>query len=190
MSWRISRECITDQVDDHVFPVRQRLPGDPCHTIVRGYHGPVYIFLRGAHRCGMWRCRPVGRGRVGTCGGSRRDVSTPYLRSSIGGKGGGRKTEVRKQTNTGSNSALIAVAAYFLGGCAYQRTVMHQRGWRQCPNYSLWAGMFDFLKVSICMLNPLRWCRSRARTRPNSWRRGPASHREFGNAKLPISRMD
>ncbi|PLN80835.1 mannose 6-phosphate receptor domain-containing protein [Aspergillus taichungensis] len=86
--------------------------------------------------------------------------------------------------------ALIAVAAYFIGGCAYQRTVMHQRGWRQCPNYSLWAGMFDFLKVSICMLNPLRWSRSRARTRPNSWRRGPASHKEFGNAKLPISRVD
>lgn len=42
--------------------------------------------------------------------------------------------------------ALIAVAAYLVGGCAYQRTVMHQRGWRQCPNYSLWAGIFDFVK--------------------------------------------
>ncbi|THC97020.1 hypothetical protein EYZ11_003524 [Aspergillus tanneri] len=43
--------------------------------------------------------------------------------------------------------ALIAVAAYLIGGCAYQRTVMHQRGWRQCPNYSLWVGMFDFVKI-------------------------------------------
>ncbi|KAJ5084573.1 hypothetical protein NUU61_009152 [Penicillium alfredii] len=45
---------------------------------------------------------------------------------------------------------LIAVAAYFVGGCAYQRTVMHQRGWRQCPNFSLWAGMFDFVKGFGC----------------------------------------
>ncbi|CAG8925999.1 unnamed protein product [Penicillium salamii] len=41
---------------------------------------------------------------------------------------------------------LIAVAVYLIGGCAYQRTVMHQRGWRQCPNFSLWAGVFDFVK--------------------------------------------
>ncbi|KAL4756080.1 putative vacuolar sorting receptor (Mrl1) [Aspergillus foveolatus] len=49
--------------------------------------------------------------------------------------------------------ALIAVAAYLVGGCAYQRTVMHQRGWRQCPNYSLWAGIVDFLKdmAIICI---------------------------------------
>ncbi|KAK2753640.1 Cation-independent mannose-6-phosphate receptor CI-MPR [Onygenales sp. PD_40] len=40
---------------------------------------------------------------------------------------------------------LIAIAVYLLGGCAYQRTVMHQRGWRQCPNYSLWAGAVSFL---------------------------------------------
>ncbi|KAL1863592.1 Cation-independent mannose-6-phosphate receptor CI-MPR [Paecilomyces lecythidis] len=42
---------------------------------------------------------------------------------------------------------LIAIAAYLIGGCAYQRTVMHQRGWRQCPNYSLWAGMFGFVSA-------------------------------------------
>ncbi|KAJ5130900.1 uncharacterized protein N7515_006939 [Penicillium bovifimosum] len=41
---------------------------------------------------------------------------------------------------------LVAVAVYLIGGCAYQRTVMHQRGWRQCPNFSLWAGVFDFVK--------------------------------------------
>lgn len=44
--------------------------------------------------------------------------------------------------------ALIAAAVYLLGGIAYQRTVMHQRGWRQLPNYSLWAGIFGFLEVS------------------------------------------
>ncbi|OQD75112.1 hypothetical protein PENDEC_c008G01856 [Penicillium decumbens] len=47
---------------------------------------------------------------------------------------------------------LIAVAAYLVGGCAYQRTVMHQRGWRQCPNFSLWAGMFDFIKDMVIIL--------------------------------------
>ena len=41
--------------------------------------------------------------------------------------------------------SIIAIAAYLLGGIAYQRTVMHQRGWRQLPNYALWAGIFSFV---------------------------------------------
>ena len=44
---------------------------------------------------------------------------------------------------------LIALAVYVVGGIAYQRTVMHQRGWKQFPNYSLWAGIFSFIKVSM-----------------------------------------
>ncbi|OOF97415.1 hypothetical protein ASPCADRAFT_206245 [Aspergillus carbonarius ITEM 5010] len=48
--------------------------------------------------------------------------------------------------------ALIAITVYLVGGCAYQRTVMHQRGWRQCPNFSLWAGMLDFMKDMIVIL--------------------------------------
>ncbi|KAK2736157.1 Cation-independent mannose-6-phosphate receptor CI-MPR [Myotisia sp. PD_48] len=40
--------------------------------------------------------------------------------------------------------ACIAIAAYLIGGCAYQRTVMQQRGWRQCPNYNIWSGTFSF----------------------------------------------
>ncbi|KAJ5820526.1 hypothetical protein N7474_006117 [Penicillium riverlandense] len=47
---------------------------------------------------------------------------------------------------------LIAVAAYLIGGCAYQRTVMHQRGWRQCPNFSLWAGILDFVKDIVVII--------------------------------------
>ncbi len=43
---------------------------------------------------------------------------------------------------------LIAAAVYLLGGIAYQRTVMHQRGWRQLPNYAIWAGIGGFLKVT------------------------------------------
>lgn len=44
--------------------------------------------------------------------------------------------------------ALVAVLVYLVGGCFYQRTVMHQRGWRQLPNYSLWAGIGGFFFVS------------------------------------------
>jgi cation-dependent mannose-6-phosphate receptor len=43
-----------------------------------------------------------------------------------------------------STSMLIALLVYLVGGCVYQRTVLHQRGWRQIPNYSLWAGCFGF----------------------------------------------
>jgi len=43
--------------------------------------------------------------------------------------------------------ALIAVLVYLVGGCFYQRTVMHQRGWRQLPNYGLWAGIAGFFRV-------------------------------------------
>ncbi len=50
--------------------------------------------------------------------------------------------------------ALIAAAVYVLGGIAYQRTVMHQRGWRQLPNYNLWAGIFGFVNVSTCQSSP------------------------------------
>lgn len=31
----------------------------------------------------------------------------------------------------------------------YQRTVMHARGWRQVPNYFVWAGMLAFVWVRI-----------------------------------------
>jgi cation-dependent mannose-6-phosphate receptor len=44
--------------------------------------------------------------------------------------------------------ALIAVLVYLVGGCVYSRVVLQQRGWRQLPNYDLWAGMFAFFHVS------------------------------------------
>ncbi|KAI5252347.1 mannose 6-phosphate receptor domain-containing protein [Aureobasidium subglaciale] len=48
--------------------------------------------------------------------------------------------------------ALIAVIVYVVGGCVYQRTVMHQRGWRQLPNYSLWAGIASFVSDMFVIL--------------------------------------
>jgi cation-dependent mannose-6-phosphate receptor len=42
----------------------------------------------------------------------------------------------------------IALLVYIIGGIVYQRNVMHQRGWRQVPNYAMWAGIFGF--ISVC----------------------------------------
>ena len=42
---------------------------------------------------------------------------------------------------------LIAILVYVLGGVFYNRTVAHARGWRQLPNYSLWAGIWSFICV-------------------------------------------
>jgi cation-dependent mannose-6-phosphate receptor len=42
---------------------------------------------------------------------------------------------------------MIAILVYVLGGVFYNRTVAHARGWRQLPNYSLWAGIFNFVCV-------------------------------------------
>ncbi|KAI5863333.1 mannose 6-phosphate receptor domain-containing protein [Durotheca rogersii] len=39
----------------------------------------------------------------------------------------------------------IAVLVYLLGGIFYQRTVAHARGWKQLPNYSLWANLWSHI---------------------------------------------
>ncbi|KAJ9295167.1 hypothetical protein DTO271G3_6337 [Paecilomyces variotii] len=79
---------------------------------------------------------------------------------------------------------LIAIAAYLVGGCAYQRTVMHQRGWRQCPNYSLWAGMFGFISVSIRSLMLF----ATSLFRPKRSRKG--RFKNLNSPSLPVSRLD
>lgn len=61
--------------------------------------------------------------------------------------------------------AMIAVLVYFAGGCVYQRTVMHQRGWRQLPNYSMWAGIGAFFAVCIAFFTPSRLGRKVRRRR-------------------------
>ncbi|KAL8648671.1 MAG: hypothetical protein Q9210_004844 [Variospora velana] len=47
---------------------------------------------------------------------------------------------------------IIFLAVYLLGGIAYQRTVMHQRSWRQLPNYNVWASIFSILKDIVIIL--------------------------------------
>jgi cation-dependent mannose-6-phosphate receptor len=55
---------------------------------------------------------------------------------------------------------LIAVLVYLVGGWVYQRTVMHQRGWRQLPNYALWAGIWGFLSVSRLREGDTSWAKA------------------------------
>ncbi|KAF2860769.1 putative vacuolar sorting receptor [Piedraia hortae CBS 480.64] len=47
---------------------------------------------------------------------------------------------------------LIAVLVYLVGGCFYNRMVLQQRGWKQLPNYSLWAGIFGFVTDILVIL--------------------------------------
>ncbi|KAG0642503.1 mannose-6-phosphate receptor binding domain-containing protein [Tuber brumale] len=54
---------------------------------------------------------------------------------------------------------LVAALVYLVGGCVYQRTVMHARGWRQMPNYAVWAGLVGgvwvgFLFNLFCSRHP------------------------------------
>lgn len=43
----------------------------------------------------------------------------------------------------------IGFFAYLIGGIVYQRSVMHQRGWRQLPNHALWTSIWSFISVSL-----------------------------------------
>jgi len=47
---------------------------------------------------------------------------------------------------------VIAILVYFLGGVVYQRNVAHARGWRQLPNYTMWSGIFNFIKDFFIIL--------------------------------------
>lgn len=42
----------------------------------------------------------------------------------------------------------IAILVYFLGGVFYQRNVAHARGWKQLPNFTMWAGIWSCITVS------------------------------------------
>ncbi|KIV80345.1 hypothetical protein PV11_07851 [Exophiala sideris] len=46
----------------------------------------------------------------------------------------------------------IALLVYLIGGVVYQRNVMHQRGWKQVPNYAVWAGLCSFISDMFIIL--------------------------------------
>ncbi|KAJ9608411.1 Cation-independent mannose-6-phosphate receptor CI-MPR [Cladophialophora chaetospira] len=48
--------------------------------------------------------------------------------------------------------AAIAMLVYLIGGIVYQRNVLHQRGWKQLPNYAMWAGIFGFFSDMFIIL--------------------------------------
>lgn len=86
----------------------------------------------------------------------------------------------------------IALLVYLIGGCVYNRTVMHQRGWRQLPNYAVWSGIGGFIGVStshIFFWRPRRLALGRDRSRSRSWSRGRDRQRhkraDDYNWKLP-----
>ena len=65
--------------------------------------------------------------------------------------GGTTQSEEKGTLGPGGVFAVIlgiALLVYLIGGVVYQRNVMHQRGWRQLPNYAVWAGLFSFISVS------------------------------------------
>ncbi|PHH83268.1 hypothetical protein CDD82_2688 [Ophiocordyceps australis] len=47
---------------------------------------------------------------------------------------------------------LIAVLVYALGGVFYNRTVTNARGWRQLPNYSIWAGIWNLISETCIII--------------------------------------
>ncbi|EPS42832.1 hypothetical protein H072_3215 [Dactylellina haptotyla CBS 200.50] len=51
---------------------------------------------------------------------------------------------------------LVALLVYFIGGCFYQRTVLHARGWRQIPHWQTWLGALNLIWVRR-LLFPARW---------------------------------
>lgn len=64
---------------------------------------------------------------------------------------GGVRAETQALSPGGVFGVIVLIAAlvYLVGGIVYQRTVMHQRGWRQLPNYQMWAGIGRFIVVSV-----------------------------------------
>lgn len=67
------------------------------------------------------------------------------------------KTEPHKPGSVGPGGVFaiiffVAVLVYLVGGVFYQRTVTHARGWRQLPNYSLWAGIWSFVQDIFIIL--------------------------------------
>ncbi|KAF2721669.1 mannose 6-phosphate receptor domain-containing protein [Polychaeton citri CBS 116435] len=57
----------------------------------------------------------------------------------------------------------IAIIVYLVGGCVYSRVVLNQRGWKQLPNYHMWAGIAEFFKdlFIICFSSCSRFLPSR-----------------------------
>ncbi|KAL8682319.1 MAG: hypothetical protein Q9186_001595 [Xanthomendoza sp. 1 TL-2023] len=96
---------------------------------------------------------PLGKAHVSFIGTSP-DQCTYFFRAKTMAACGGVK---EPPTGLGAGGVffvifLIFLAVYLLGGIAYQRTVQHQRGWRQLPNYNVWASIFSVIRDIFIIL--------------------------------------
>ncbi|KAL8714238.1 MAG: hypothetical protein Q9220_001967 [cf. Caloplaca sp. 1 TL-2023] len=96
---------------------------------------------------------PSGKAHVSFIGSSP-DQCTYFFRAKTMAACGGVK---EPPTGLGAGGVfgvifIIFLAVYLLGGIAYQRTVMHQRGWRQLPNYTVWASIGSILRDIFIIL--------------------------------------
>ncbi|TKA78202.1 hypothetical protein B0A55_03781 [Friedmanniomyces simplex] len=82
--------------------------------------------------------------------GSSPDQCTYLFEARSSAGCGGIETAKQTLSPSGVFGVIVVIAflVYIVGGCVYSRMVLQQRGWRQLPNYGLWAGMGGFVKVS------------------------------------------
>ncbi|KAL8894525.1 MAG: hypothetical protein Q9192_004249 [Flavoplaca navasiana] len=122
---------------------------------------------------------PLGKAHISFVGSSP-DQCAYYFRAKTMAACGGVK---EPPTGLGAGGVffvifLIFLAVYVLGGIAYQRTVQHQRGWRQLPNYNVWASIFSVVREIIIILTSS--C-SRLMPRRQGYNQLPASGRGRGS---------
>ncbi|KAK5725892.1 Cation-independent mannose-6-phosphate receptor CI-MPR [Elasticomyces elasticus] len=86
--------------------------------------------------------------------GSSPDTCTYFFEARSSAGCGGIETAKQTLSPSGVFGVIvaIAIAVYIVGGCVYGRVVGQQRGWRQLPNYGLWAGIGGFVRDIFIIL--------------------------------------
>ncbi|KAK4948285.1 Cation-independent mannose-6-phosphate receptor CI-MPR [Elasticomyces elasticus] len=86
--------------------------------------------------------------------GSSPDTCTYFFEARSSSACGGIETAKQTLSPSGVFGVIvaIAIAVYVVGGCVYGRVVGQQRGWRQLPNYGLWAGIGGFVRDVFVIL--------------------------------------
>ncbi|KAK4899683.1 Cation-independent mannose-6-phosphate receptor CI-MPR [Elasticomyces elasticus] len=86
--------------------------------------------------------------------GSSPDSCTYFFEARSSAGCGGIETAKQTLSPSGVFGVIvaIAIAVYIVGGCVYGRVVGQQRGWRQLPNYGLWAGIGGFVRDIFIIL--------------------------------------
>lgn len=79
---------------------------------------------------------------------------------------------------------LVALLVYFIGGCFYQRTVLHARGWRQVPHWQTWLGALNFIweSLRVCFYFSTNLCGRGRIGRYGGYTPAPSSDSRFGRS--------